>query len=153
MQAPALIAVLRGPRHVIELANPAMCELWGRELEDVIGRPLFEAVPELRDQVFPALLDEVYRGGKSYVGKETPTTLDRGQGRTETLYLNFTYSPLRNADGEIDGIFVITSDVTEQVLAPNRSTACAKRLKRPVWPRTSSWRCLVTNCGIRYRQS
>lgn len=35
MQAPTLIAVLRGPEHVIELANPPICEVLGR----AEGRP------------------------------------------------------------------------------------------------------------------
>ena len=31
MQAPTLIAVLRGPDHVVELANPPVCEMWGHD--------------------------------------------------------------------------------------------------------------------------
>ena len=116
MQAPTLIAVLRGPEHVIELANPPVCQLWGRAEADLINRPLFNALPELRVQVFQSLLDEVYRTGRSHVGKETPTTLVR-EGVTETVYLNFVYSPFRNIEGAIEGIFVIASDVTAQVLA------------------------------------
>ena len=30
MQAPIAIAIFRGPRYVIELANPVVCRLWGR---------------------------------------------------------------------------------------------------------------------------
>lgn len=40
MQAPALIAVLRGPEHVVELANPPICEVWGRSEQEVLNRPL-----------------------------------------------------------------------------------------------------------------
>jgi PAS domain S-box-containing protein len=120
MQAPTLIAVLRGPDHRIELANPRICEAWGRAEADVINRPLLEVLPELRDQVFPALLDEVYRSGTPYVGKETAASFTRTGGTIETLYFNFVYSPFRSVNAEIEGIFVIASDVTEQVLARNQ---------------------------------
>jgi PAS domain S-box-containing protein len=117
MQAPTLIAVLRGPEHVIELANPPVCQVWGRTEQALLGRPLFEAMPELRDQVFRPLLDDVYRTGVPYVGKETAATFERQGGSAETVYFNFVYSPFRNVDGIIEGIFVIASDVTEQVVA------------------------------------
>jgi PAS domain S-box-containing protein len=120
MQAPTLIAVLRGPNHVIELANPPICESWGHAEADLINRPLWDALPELRDQVFRSLLDEVYKTGVPYVGKETPVTLTRRGRGTETFYFNFVYSPFQNAEGSIEGIFVIASDVTEQVLARNQ---------------------------------
>jgi PAS domain S-box-containing protein len=117
MQAPTLIAVLRGPEHVIELANPPVCQLWGRAEADLINRPLFDALPELRVQVFQSLLEKVYRTGRSHTGKEAPATFVREGGTTETVYLNFVYSPFRNIEGVIEGIFVIASDVTAQVLA------------------------------------
>jgi PAS domain S-box-containing protein len=117
MQVPTMIVVLRGPNHVIELVNPLVCQAWGHEEKDLLDKPLFDAMPELRDQVFPELLDHVYHAGVPHVGKETPAKLDRGQGRTETIYFNFIYSPFRGIDGQIEGIFVVASDVTAQVLA------------------------------------
>ena len=50
MQAPTLIAVLRGPDHVIELANPPICRVWGRSEAELVNRPLLDAMPEIRDQ-------------------------------------------------------------------------------------------------------
>ena len=120
MQAPTLIAVLRGPDHRIELANARICEAWGRTEAEIINRPLLDALPEVRDQVFPSLLDEVYRSGTPYVGQETPASLMRKGGSIETVYFNFVYSPFRGVDGEIEGIFAIASDVTDQVLARNQ---------------------------------
>jgi PAS domain S-box-containing protein len=120
MQAPTPIVILRGPDHVIELANPMTCKIWGRQEADVLDKPLIDALPELRDQPFIALLDEVLRSGIPYVGKETPARLDpRGDGVFETRYLNFVYAPLRSLDGEIEGILVIAFDVTDEVLSRN----------------------------------
>ena len=117
MQAPTLIAVLRGPGHVVELANPRICQAWGHPEADVLNRPLFDVLPELRDQEFPALLDDVYATGVPFEGNETAAEFKRRDGTTEKRYFNFLYSPFRNIGGEIEGIFVIASDVTDQVLA------------------------------------
>lgn len=117
MQAPTLIAVLRGPEHVVELANPPMCRVWGHSEQDVLDRPLFDVLPELRDQEFPALLDEVFATSTPHEGKETVAQFKRRDGTTEKRYFNFLYSPFRNIEGQVEGIFAIASDVTDQVLA------------------------------------
>lgn len=114
-QAPTLIAVLRGPSYLVELANPPLCQVWGRSEAEILNRPLFDVVPELRDQLFPSLLELVYSTGVPYVGRESPARFDRGGGVSETVYFNFVYSPFRNAEGGIEGVFVIASDVTAQV--------------------------------------
>ena len=120
MQAPTPIVILRGPDHVVELANPLTCAIWGRSEAEVLNRPLVEGLPELRDQPFKTLLDEVLRTGVPYVGKETPANLDRhGDGTVDTVYLNFVYAPLRGLDDEIEGVLVIAFDVTDEVIARN----------------------------------
>jgi signal transduction histidine kinase/ActR/RegA family two-component response regulator len=104
----------------VELANAGTCQLWGRAEEDVVGRPLFDALPELWDQPFRTLLDEVLQTGRTYTGKETPARLDRrGDGTLETVYLNFVYAPLRGVGGQTEGILVIAFDVTDEVVARN----------------------------------
>ena len=120
MQAPTPVVILKGPQHVIELANPLSCRVWGRTEEDLLGRPLVEALPELADQPFKTLLDDVFRTGISQVGKETPARLDRrGDGTLYTVYFNFVYTPLKDVDGTIEGILVLAFDVTDEVTARN----------------------------------
>jgi signal transduction histidine kinase/DNA-binding response OmpR family regulator len=120
MQAPTPIVILRGPQHVVELANPLTCRIWGRSESEVLNRPLLEALPELRGQPFAALLDDVIRSGVPYVGKETPARLGRGgEGSQDTVYLNFVYAPLRGVNDEIDGVLVLAFDVTDEVTARN----------------------------------
>ena len=117
-QAPTPIVILRGPDHVVEFANPMTCTLWGRLEEEVLGKPLLEALPELRDQPFRSFLDDVYRSGVPYVGREAPAQVDRrGDGRVETSYFNFVYSPLRNVAGAIEGVLIVAFDVTDEVTA------------------------------------
>ena len=49
-QAPGFMVVLRGPDHVFELANAAYFS-WSAH-RDMIGRPIAEALPEVREQGF-----------------------------------------------------------------------------------------------------
>ncbi|MDQ3069689.1 MAG: ATP-binding protein [Acidobacteriota bacterium] len=116
MQAPTLIAVLRGPRHTVELANPPICDVWGHSEAELHERPLLDVMPDLRAQGFERLLDDVYRTGVPHVGRETPAVM-HSDGTSRTLYFNFVYTPFRNVDGAIDGLFIIASDVTDQVAA------------------------------------
>lgn len=51
------MAILRGPEHVFELTNVAYTQLVGHR--DVVGRRACDALPEVVDQGFIKLLDEV----------------------------------------------------------------------------------------------
>ena len=115
-QAPAAVAVFRGPRFVVEWANPAVCAMWGRTPTQAQGRPLFELLPEAAGQGFEELLEGVLISGVPHVAHELPSFIDRN-GRRETVYWNFVYTPLRASTGHVTGITVVANDVTEQVLA------------------------------------
>jgi PAS domain S-box-containing protein len=118
MQAPMPVCVLRGPAHVIELANPRMCEIWGRPHAEVIERPVFEAVHDVADQVFRGLLDDVLRTGHASAGKQRLARLRaRSDGAPRDRYFNFVYEPLRDASGDTSGILVVAFDVTDEILA------------------------------------
>ncbi|QRN96436.1 PAS domain-containing protein [Archangium violaceum] len=126
MQAPTAIAIFRGPQYVIELANPKICRLWGRRPEQVLGKPLFGALPEAAGQGFEKLLDGVLATGKPYVGTELPVRLARLEGGAlEDAYFNFVYEPLRDAQGGVEGVIIVASDVTELVQARRRMEALA----------------------------
>ena len=113
-QTPNPIVILRGRRHVVELANPAACRVWGRKLEEVAGKPLVEALPELRGQGFDTLLDQVWQSGQPYHGREMPARLHRN-GSPQTVHFNFVYTPMRSAAGEVEGVLVSAFDVSEEV--------------------------------------
>jgi PAS domain S-box-containing protein len=118
MQAPNPFTVLRGHEYRIELVNPVACRIWGRNAEDVIGRPLFDVLPELRGQGqgFKELLDKVMASGTPQEGREVAARLRRrDDGTLDTIYFNFVDTPLRNAAGEVDGILVVAFDVTDEV--------------------------------------
>lgn len=115
-EAPAFMAVLRGPKHIFEFANDAYYQLVGHRA--LLGRPVFEALPEARGQGLEELLDGVLETGEPFVGRELPVFLARGPGsEPEQRFLDFVYYPLREADGARSGVVAHGSDVTDHVLA------------------------------------
>ena len=127
-QAPVAITILQRPQYVIELANPALLQLWARTREQVLGKPLFEALPAIGQQGLEALLAGVRTGGTPYVGQELPVQMDR-QGRRETVYFNFVYHPLRDAAGAITSIAVVATEVTSLVAARQLVEENARQLQ------------------------
>ena len=123
MQAPMLIAVLRGPEHVIELANPPICQVWRRPASELVNRSIFDVLPEIGTVELRAVLDGVYRTGVPHLGAETPVLVEGATGAIETGYVTYVYSPYRTIDGAVDGIFVIAADVTAQVVARHQGNA------------------------------
>ena len=121
------VAIFRGPRYVIEMANPAVCTIWGRTAEQVVGKPLFEALPEAAGQGFEELLAGVRATGVPFVAKELPVTLVRA-GHQDIVYCNFVYQPLLDAQGSISGVTVVATDVSEQVRARQQLEALSEEL-------------------------
>lgn len=113
-QAPGIIAVLRGPTHIFDIANEAYLRLVGHR--NPHGKSVREALPELSGQGFFELLDGVYATGRPYFGNEVPVMLQRQSGsELEERFVNFIYQPTYDHRGNITGIFVEGSDVTESV--------------------------------------
>jgi len=116
MQSPGTMLALRGPDFVIELANPQLCKTWGRPLEDLINKPLLEVWPGLKQGAYLPLLEEVYRTGVPHHGTEARARAELDSDG-HPLYFNFVYSPYRGITGEIEGVLVVGTEVTAQVLA------------------------------------
>lgn len=112
-QAPAFFAVLNGPEHVIEMANPLYMELVGDR--QLVGRSVGEAIPEAQDQGYLRILDKVYETGQPHVAHGSQIMLARQAGRPlEKRFLDFIYQPIRNPKGKTSGIIVLGVDVTER---------------------------------------
>jgi PAS domain S-box-containing protein len=111
-QAPGFIAILNGPEHTFEFANAAYRRLVGER--DLIGNTVRDALPEVADQGFVELLDQVYRTGERFVARDTPIELARPQSCSELRFLDFIYEPSFNDAGVVTGIFVEGHDVTEE---------------------------------------
>lgn len=112
---PAIICMLYGPQHVFVFANELYLTLIGQN--DIVGKPIKEALPEMEGHSFFELLDEVYKTGKTYSAIELLTSPNTGNEKQKDRFFNFEYQSTYNAKGNIEGILVFASEVTNQVLA------------------------------------
>ena len=109
---PAFIAVLRGVNHVYEMVNPLYYQVIGHR--ELLGKPIAEALPEIIEQGFVAILDHVYATGEPFVGRNVRVLLQmEPNGPLSECFLDFSYHPLRGADGAVSGILTHGTDVTE----------------------------------------
>jgi len=153
-QSPGFAAVVRGPDHVFEMANAAYHSITGNR--ELVGRTLAEALPEVREQGFIGWLDGVYKSGVPFVGRSYPITISRGPDAPRyDAYVDFMYQPLRDAAGEVQGIFIQGHDVTEQHRAQQALRAAdqqkdeflatlAHELRNPLAPLRSAAHILST---------
>ena len=111
-QAPVAYAVLGGPEHRFETANPRFREMIGSR--PVLGRPFREALPELAGAGFSELLDRVFATGQAHHAHEYHVRLDRTNAPAEGVF-TFVLEPLRDAADAIEGVAVMGIEVTEFV--------------------------------------
>ncbi|MBC7526798.1 MAG: PAS domain-containing protein, partial [Chthonomonadaceae bacterium] len=112
-QAPAFIAVLRGPDHVFDMVNDHYRRLVGNK--DLIGQKVRDVFPEVEGQGFFEVLDRVYRSGEPFIGQNMRILFEREKGELlEERLLDFVYQPLIEADDSVTGILVHGVDFTER---------------------------------------
>jgi K+-sensing histidine kinase KdpD len=120
MQAPANIAVLRGPQHRFELANPTYLRTAGRA--NVLGKSVREVFAEAEQEPFMQMMDQVYTTGIPFVGNEVWAQMRTADGLKEG-YFTFVCQPTHASNGEVDGLLFHGVEVTEQVKARQRIKA------------------------------
>jgi PAS domain S-box-containing protein len=98
LKAPVAMAIFKGEKFVTEIANEKMLELWGKKAEEVLDKPTFEAMPEVKEQGFDTILKEVYTTGRSYADQGIPLKLMR-EGKMDVVFLNFVFEAYRGPDG------------------------------------------------------
>ncbi|RZL01956.1 MAG: PAS domain S-box protein [Rubrivivax sp.] len=128
-KSPSFVAVLRGPDHVFELANPAYLKIVARH--DIVGQAVRQALPEIAEQGFIDLLDQVYRSGEPFAGQAVPVFLHERPGEPpQRRFLDFVYQPIHNHQGTVTGIFVEGVDVTATHEAAQALAASNEQLAR-----------------------
>ena len=112
--SPELIAVYSGRSYEVSYINKSYQKLFpDRELA---GKPIIESLPELKEQGFISLMDEVRRTGKPISRREVPFEVDYNEkDGVQTRYFNFTYRPIKEKDEDLPSIVVHAVDITAQV--------------------------------------
>lgn len=128
-ESPVAIATLSKDKDLVfEYANRFYGTVVGRKPEEILGKPLLEALPEIVGQGFDHLLNDVIKTGRPFVAKEVAADILR-TGKIETIYVDLTYQPRREQDGSIGGILVVATDVSEQVRARKKIEESEAKLR------------------------
>ncbi|MCJ8155663.1 ATP-binding protein [Chryseobacterium sp. SSA4.19] len=90
--SPEPTSIYTGTEMTIQFANEGMLSLWGKDAS-IIGKALMIAIPELDDQPFFSILEEVWRSGKSYSVTDAPARLIKN-GVPVTDYFDYEYRAL-----------------------------------------------------------
>lgn len=112
MQAPLAVAILKGPEHRYDLANPPYQNRVRREL---IGKTVSQVFSPTEAKQFKFLLDRVYQQGKSFSGSEASIKLFTSQENTEEIWINYFLHPFKDQQNQVIGVMVLLIDVTELV--------------------------------------
>ncbi len=121
-QAPVAICVFRGKNFLTEIINKPMAEMVDRKPEEILNKPFFDVLTEVKDQGFIELLENVYNTGERFVAQELPVNINRN-GKLENVFVRFVYEPFREADGTISGVMALAHEITEQVVARRTAEA------------------------------
>ncbi|WP_153848220.1 PAS domain-containing sensor histidine kinase [Sphingobacterium paramultivorum] len=108
--SPEPTSIYTGTEMTIQFANEGMLSLWGKDAS-VIGKALISAIPELEDQPFLAILQEVWRTGKSYSVTEAPARLVKN-GVPVTDYFDYEYRALLDQNNKTWCILNTARNVT-----------------------------------------
>ena len=112
-QGPSFMAMLEGPEHRIELANPSYLELVGER--DVVGKTVADILPDAVQQGYLDLLDTVFRTGRPFSSAGARFAAQSFPGSSiGERFVDFVYQPIKDHKGKVTGIFVEGSDVTER---------------------------------------
>lgn len=114
-KAPVAMCLLMGDNYVVEMANEKMFEFWGTT-SDVMHKPIFEELPDAKNQGLEELLNSVYKTGLSYSAQNLPIKLLKN-GKLEIVYVNFLYEPFLDNNNSVSGVLAVALDVTQEVKA------------------------------------
>lgn len=109
--------LLWGPDLVL-IYNEAYIPLIGDKHPAALGAPAREVFPEVWDTIGP-MLETILDGGAATWVEDAHLPLLR-RGYVEECWFTFSYSPVRGADGAVEGVLDIAAETTQLVLDRRR---------------------------------
>jgi signal transduction histidine kinase/ActR/RegA family two-component response regulator len=116
--SPFAIAVWWGP-DLIQFYNDGYRPILGATKHPAaFGRPARETWPDIWPTIGP-MVEQLMEHGVAVKGDDMPLTLDRN-GYLELCNFTFSYSPIRDRDGVIHGMFTAAVETTARVAGERR---------------------------------
>jgi PAS domain S-box-containing protein len=111
------------------LYNDAYAEILGAKHPRALGRPFHDVWAEIWPDISP-LIDAAL-AGESIYREDLPLVMNR-QGYDEQAWFTFSYSPLRDEQGRVAGMFCAVSETTRRVQAERGLRDLNETLERRV---------------------
>ena len=127
IHTPVAMMVLRHPGHVVDIINKPALEIFKLSREKMVNSPFFKVLPDLEDQGFHEIFDEIYLSGKRHISVEREVKL-RDKGDLQTNYFDISCDAFRDTIGNITGIVTIWNDVTTKVIARKKIEESEKKI-------------------------
>ncbi len=102
--APLPMATVEGATHIVRYVNPAFCQMMNKPLEQLVGRQLYELLPEKDECV--RLLDRVFLNGKP------ESFTEREDCKPHPIFWSYTMWPVE-ADEHLVGIMIQVTETAE----------------------------------------
>lgn len=129
INSPVAMTVLRGQDCIIELANDVLLKtLWHKSLSEVQGKKILDVFPEMAEQHYPELLQNVFETGLTYKESEKIAYINEIDG-TKKYFVDFEYTPLFAEDSTVSGIMVTVNNITEMVEARKKIEDAEERTR------------------------
>ncbi|PWB22394.1 PAS domain-containing protein [Flavobacterium sp. HTF] len=127
-QSPIAMLLSKGEDVIIESINKPMLQFMNKNTaEEVLGKKMIDALPELSGQPALQTVIDVQRTGIPFRGSEQPVDLIIN-GKLERRYFNFSYDSILESEGS-SAVLHMAVDVTEQVLARRKLEDSERRLR------------------------
>lgn len=108
------MVIFKGEDLVVEMFNQSYHDIYHQH--DILGKPLFDSITELRDTQFPNILKNVFETGKTHVSHEGHARiLNRKTGEIEDRYFDTTFSRIFWEEDKVYRILAMPREVTEKV--------------------------------------
>ena len=111
------ILIWWGPE-LVKLYNDDYAPILGAKHPAALGRPGREVWPEIWHIIGP-MLEGVLQRGEATWSDDQMLLLSR-RGYDEECYFTFSYSPIREEDGSVSGVFCAVHETTERVVGERR---------------------------------
>lgn len=116
--SPFPIAIFAGEGMVIDFANKAMLQIWGKD-KSVIGTKYADLLANVDNKEILAELAKVYTTGIPFEANNQYVQINKNE-KLHEYYLNYTFLPLFDASGSIYAIMITATDVTSLNLAKKK---------------------------------
>ena len=125
LASPEMTSLMWGP-DALQLYNDAYATGIGDRHPETLGRSALATWADVQE-MFGPLLERVW-SGESVTERNIPLVFSPGLPRTEGWF-DLTYTPVRDAQGTIRGVYAVATETTDGVLAEREHAIAEARLR------------------------